>query len=377
MVNRCFQLEKLLKDERAKNSQLYMKSMEVVRKYNQEIKVLKNKESENAQQSVSTNTATTKSSTYNNPVLISTHTQTVADDANTSKPESNNDSNSISMYKQILLNIKQILNINKSDTNTANSEIVAVSNSLNLSSLLGDIELLAKTQNKNMNSLKFDQKSFKDQLAKLNNEITLLKESKSKLETLYKIKCKSDLNKSAQIKKLEINNEMELLKLRNEFNYDLVGYLRNRLTHKDALLVENFYQLNNLLELVKKSAPSEFLTESKTNETTSSTHKHGELTQIKTFLENLINRNLDESNQADMIVINSLTNDSLSLNLNNIYKKPLVNLVYNSSMDKKAAKSKNSESAMNTLTWVSHLSWTWVNFWELKEGIYSIFKKYI
>ena len=303
--------------------------MEVVRKYNQELKLLKSKDKDN-----SNSLAVASASASNHLSTISTQTMSI-EELKAIKIETSETFNSkeLSQFKLEILNIKQILNNSKSENEKTASD------SINLAILLNEVELLAKSQNKNVVSLKFEVKSLRDQNAKLNNEIKLHKEAKSKLETLYKIKCKSDLNKSAQIKKLELNYENELIKLRNEFNYDLVAYLKSKLNQKDSLLTENFYQLNNLLDLIKNStssAPTEFLGAKKNHELQS--NSHNQLLKIKTFLENLIDLNSQEKHNNDMIVINNLSNDGLNLNLDNIYKMPPVNVVYKF----KAPENKNS-----------------------------------
>jgi hypothetical protein len=104
----------------------------------------------------------------------------------------------------------------------------------------------------NLKNNKQESKQLQHQLEKLNEELKSCKESKSKLEALYKIKCKSDLNKSAHIKKLELNYEQELMKFRNEFNYDLVRHLESQLSLKDSQLLEQNNQLDNVVNLVER-----------------------------------------------------------------------------------------------------------------------------
>jgi hypothetical protein len=198
--------------------------------------------------------------------------------------------------------------------------------------LFSEIGSSAKSQLKNLNSLKLDLKTFREQNLKINNEVKFLKEAKSKLETLYKIKCKSDLNKSAQIKKLELNYEIELSKLRNEYNYDIVAYLKNKLSFKESLILDNFHQLNNLLDLIRNCtcATSEFLT---SNIGYEQNNPNNTLSKVKIIVENLLN-SLDKK-QNESIIINSLKNDNLNLNLNNIYKTVPVNIVCNNISDQK------------------------------------------
>jgi hypothetical protein len=72
-----------------------------------------------------------------------------------------------------------------------------------------------------------------------------LKEAKSKLEVLYKVKCKSDLDKSSLIKKIKTDYEMELMKFRNEENSDLVHHLEKQLSLKELQIMEQSYELES------------------------------------------------------------------------------------------------------------------------------------
>jgi hypothetical protein len=338
---RCLHLEKLLKEERNKNSQLYAKSMEVVRKYNQELKLLKNRDNDQISNS--------KTGSSNNGKIntISIHTQTNSDEYNISKGSKldknvEHISKDYSLIIKELVNMKQILNTNDNNANSAGISL----DSINIQTLLGEIDLLIKHQNKNFNTLKFDMKSSRDQNSKLNNEVNCLKEAKSKLETLYKIKCKSDLNKSAQIKKLELNYEAELSKLRNEHNYDIVAYLKNKLSYKESLIVEYYHQLVNISDLIKNCthSTSEFLAASNCCE---NNNLNNALLKIKKIIDNFIET--QEKKQNDTIIVNSLINDDLNLNLNNIYKTIPINLVSNNNSDSKAIKIKTQEIINNSI----------------------------
>ncbi len=64
------------------------------------------------------------------------------------------------------------------------------------------------------------------------------------LKVLYKVKCKSDLDKSAKIKKLKLNYEMELMKFRTEDNCDLVSYLEKKINSKDLQIMEQSFELD-------------------------------------------------------------------------------------------------------------------------------------
>ena len=258
--------------------------MEVVRKYNQELKLLKNRDNDQI--------STSKTGSSNNGKIntVSIHTQTNSDEfiiSKSSKLDKNaeNISKDYSLIIKELVNMKQILNTND---NNANSTGISL-DSINIHTLLGEIDSSIKHQNKNLNTLKFDMKSSRDQNSKLNNEVNCLKEAKSKLETLYKIKCKSDLNKSAQIKKLELNYEAELSKLRNEHNYDIVAYLKNKLSYKESLIVEYYHQLVNISDLIKNCtcSTSEFLAASSSN-CCENNKLNNALLKIKKIIENFI-----------------------------------------------------------------------------------------
>lgn len=86
---------------------------------------------------------------------------------------------------------------------------------------------------------------------KLSDDFKACKETKQKLESLYKIKCKSDLNKSAQIKKCQLNYELELMKFRNEYNCDLVRHLQEQLTAKESQLFAQNSHLENVSDLIE------------------------------------------------------------------------------------------------------------------------------
>jgi hypothetical protein len=302
--------------------------MEVVRKYNQELKLLKNKDNEQIYNSNAI------SNTNNKIATTSSYTQTNMDESNASKNsklEKTNEisSKDLSIFKKELIDIKHILNNNQNE-NSYNNETNL--DFVDIYTLFSEIGSSAKSQLKNLNSLKLDLKTFREQNLKINNEVKFLKEAKSKLETLYKIKCKSDLNKSAQIKKLELNYEIELSKLRNEYNYDIVAYLKNKLSFKESLILDNFHQLNNLLDLIRNCTctTSEFLT---SNIGYEQNNLNNALSKIKKIVENLLN-SLDKK-QNESIIFNSLKNDDLNLNLNNIYKTVPVNLVCNNISDQK------------------------------------------
>lgn len=137
-------------------------------------------------------------------------------------------------------------------------------------------------------------------------DLKILKETKLKLESLYKIKCKSDLNKSARIHKLEINYQSELLKLRNEFNSDLVRYLEHKLVLRDTMLNDLVLRLSKTLNILNiADEPCEMIRQN-----------------LTILVQNLVNAlNINEPSLQALSELNG------NLNLNSIYKKAPVNLV--------------------------------------------------
>ncbi len=196
---KCNKLEKLLKEEQSKNTQLFAKSMEIVKKYNHEIKNFKG-----VKQKPSTSTG------------VQTET----------------DEEKIEVFREKLKSIQEMLEVG-----ITSSEIV------DTKSIVDRIDYLAKSVKADLNSLTLE---FK----KLSDDFRACKETKQKLESLYKIKCKSDLNKSAQIKKCQLNYELELMKFKNESNCDLVRHLEEQLAIKDSQLFDQKSQLESVVDLV-------------------------------------------------------------------------------------------------------------------------------
>ena len=338
-----------------------MKSMEVVRKYNDELRHLKDAASK----------TNTKKLMESNPIRFNPNTssiQTQTDTLSKAKsatsimnsldelkfdPKSITDTSlyeNSARFRNDLINIKKLLNTGLESKNES---------SLTTQGLLNEIETLVKMQNKTMSNLRIDNLAVNDKHTKLISEMKSLKEAKTKLESLYKIKCKSDLNKSAQIKKLELNYEYELMKFRNEFNCDLVAYLQNKLSVKESLLNENYFQLNNLLSLINKhlnnptaanGTSSQVSSSSSTTSASSLANeclniKNVELNKLKELIENLLNAASSGSpSSSNVYLLNNLQNENLTLNLSNIYKKNPVNLLQsNSQTHSSLFKSKNSK----------------------------------
>jgi hypothetical protein len=216
----------LSEEQQRKTNKHLFKSVESFRKYNEELG------------EDSMNKVAGKESSPVRKILQSTETQTDALKNETLL----NDPVYTNKIKNKLLNIKYLLT-----NENANIDSLKSNNSLsilNLEKLTNEIEnIIRNTYQTNMNELR-------EQNSKLVAELRELRESKLKLESLYKVKCKADLNKSAEIKKLEIGYQNELMKFRNDFNLDPVRYLENQLNQKTNQLNENIAKFSNLLKLV-------------------------------------------------------------------------------------------------------------------------------
>ena len=100
-------------------------------------------------------------------------------------------------------------------------------------------------------------------IEQLKSELTALREAKTQLATLYKVsfrsrrekqqhsiffvfkvKCKSDLDKSAQISKLRLQLESELNRFCTIDQKDFVAYLQRQLLQRDQRIAEQTYQLD-------------------------------------------------------------------------------------------------------------------------------------
>ncbi|CAF1671122.1 unnamed protein product [Adineta ricciae] len=81
---------------------------------------------------------------------------------------------------------------------------------------------------------------------KLKRELATIKQAKSQLATLYKVKCKSDLDKSAKITKLRLQFEYELSTFCKQDQKDLVCYLQRQLLARDQRITELSYDIEQL-----------------------------------------------------------------------------------------------------------------------------------
>lgn len=314
----------MLKEEHNKNSKLYTKSMEVVRKYNNELKLL------NETNKIQKDNQSKEKEIYSSN-LISTQTQTVQVDPSSYMYKSvNEDSFDEEFIRQKLFNIKSILmqttiSSSSSSMDGQNSSSGNSSSNSNccLESLVESVESLAKQNKKNFLAFGLEVKQLKEKHEKLLVELKSLKETKLKLESLYKIKCKTDLNKSAQIKKLEINYDCELSKFRNEFNSDLVRYLESKLAFRDNMLLDNINQFNNCLTIINKINASDWLNDG-VNGHDAFKGLCNYLNKFKDTLKGLIESNLSNLNNF----LNNNKNTNLNLNRIDAKKTP-INLLFN------------------------------------------------
>ncbi len=210
---KCLQLEKMLKEEQTKNNQLFSKSIEMIQKYNQEIK--------NKKQTVE---------------LLTAQTQTTCCTLN---------NNSIDLDFSLLKKRLFIIHTNLSNQTYSNK----AKEEIDLTSLLNQIENFSRQANISLN----ESDNLKELNEKLNNELIASKEAKLKVEALYKVKAKSDLNARAQIKKCQINFDLEMMRFKNEFNNDLVRHLENQNSIKSAEILELNSKLENISNLINNS----------------------------------------------------------------------------------------------------------------------------
>ncbi|CAF3375675.1 unnamed protein product [Rotaria socialis] len=105
--------------------------------------------------------------------------------------------------------------------------------------------------NDDINSIPQDKSTFvlAAVIDKLKRELTTVKQAKSQLETLYKVKCKSDLEKAAKITKLRLQYEHELSTFCKQDQQDLVRYLQRQLISRDQRIAEQSYDIENLKNL--------------------------------------------------------------------------------------------------------------------------------
>lgn len=142
--------------------------------------------------------------------------------------------------------IERIKNLYSSMNERDAKKVESLENSKNQASkMIDEITGYVKNLNKQLSEIDDEKRKLMESLEATKNDLKNTKESKTKLEGMYKLKCKSDLDKSAALKKLKINYEAELMKFRNEDNYDLVRYLEKQLSLKDIQLMEQSFELES------------------------------------------------------------------------------------------------------------------------------------
>ena len=163
----------------------------MVHKYNQEIKILSEKQQ---QQQISDFSVNQVQTSYDSSQSSATN---ISFDLNGKQTD-------LVAFKKRLFNIHSCLSC-QTYSSKAREE-------LDLNILISQIEVLTKNIIQSLNDTNQENRSMRDQIEKFTNDLNACKESKHKMEALYKVKCKSDLNKSAQIKKCQINYDLELMK---------------------------------------------------------------------------------------------------------------------------------------------------------------------
>ncbi|CAF3395791.1 unnamed protein product [Rotaria socialis] len=83
-------------------------------------------------------------------------------------------------------------------------------------------------------------------LDRLKRELVAVKQARNQLAALYKVKCKSDLDKSAKITKLRLQFEYELNTFCKQDQKDLVCYLQRQLLMRDQRITELSYDIEQL-----------------------------------------------------------------------------------------------------------------------------------
>ena len=229
-------LEALIKEDRVKYNQSHQKSFEIIEKYSNELKLFK------AQQNNNYNDLNnkTKAATIEH---IERQTQTV-DLTNiemvvakipfthnpTLEVSTQTDGEDVLVYRLKKFHLNLLANSSQSVDNLK---------------LIEEIEDYSKKLSKRFDEVDEERRRVNESLEQLKLECKQLKDAKSKLEVLYKIKCKSDLDKSSLIKKIKIEYEMELMKFRNEENSDIVHHLEKQLSLKELQIMEQSYELES------------------------------------------------------------------------------------------------------------------------------------
>jgi hypothetical protein len=207
-IYRCSKFEQVIKEERVKFNQSHQKSFEVIEKYSNELKLFK-----------------AKKMYANENIKIKVN----YDDRAT---QTNVDATPSDYYQQLFDKLKK-LHSNLVETTSHHDDLKLVEN----------IEDYIKKFNKRFDEVDNERQKLVESLEEMKKDYKQLKDSKTKLEVLYKIKCKSDLDKSSVIKKLRLDYEMELMKFRTEENSNLVHHLEKQLSLKELQVMEQSYEL--------------------------------------------------------------------------------------------------------------------------------------
>ncbi|CAF1089984.1 unnamed protein product [Adineta ricciae] len=131
---------------------------------------------------------------------------------------------------------------------SSGSELETVSSISHGSSRQTTINTLAQNVHDQTDSVEPEDSSeaLVNTIDKLKRELVALKQAKTQLETLYKAKSKSDLDKSAKITKLRLQYEHELNVFCKEDQKDLVSYLQRQLLLRDQRIAEQSYDIEQL-----------------------------------------------------------------------------------------------------------------------------------
>ncbi|CAF3928831.1 unnamed protein product [Rotaria sp. Silwood2] len=102
--------------------------------------------------------------------------------------------------------------------------------------------------NDDINHIQYDESSLSliTLVDKLKRELAAVKQAKNQLAALYKVKCKSDLDKSAKITKLRLQFEYELNTFCKQDQKDFVCYLQRQLLMRDQRITELSYDIEQL-----------------------------------------------------------------------------------------------------------------------------------
>ncbi|CAF0721625.1 unnamed protein product [Adineta steineri] len=141
----------------------------------------------------------------------------------------------------------QTINISTITTTSSGSESETCSTSSE-TSCKSNVNTIGLNINDDTNTIPNDDSTIVllNLVDKLKRELSTIKQAKNQLETLYKAKSKSDLDKSAKITKLHLQYEHELSIFCKEDQKDLVCYLQRQLLERDQRIGELTYDIEQL-----------------------------------------------------------------------------------------------------------------------------------